>query len=65
MTQYIAQCSDTPVINNGVVSCSGSFNIDPVLTNSDIYNLSTEILIIVVLAWTWRAVGSLIYKVRG
>jgi hypothetical protein len=65
MTQYIAQCSDSPVINNGVVSCTGSMTPDPVLTNDDIYNLSTVILIIIVMAWSWRAVGSLIYKVRG
>jgi hypothetical protein len=65
MTQYIAQCSDTPVVNNGVVSCTGSMILDPVLTNTDIYNISTELLVIIVMAWTWRAIGSLIYKVRG
>jgi hypothetical protein len=65
MSQYIAQCSDTPVINNGVVSCTGSMTIDPVLTSTDINSLSTQILVIVVLAWSWRAIGSLIYKIRG
>jgi hypothetical protein len=65
MIQYITQCSDVPVSNNGVVSCTGTMTLDPVLTNDDIYNLSTEIMIIIVMAWCWRAVGSLIYKVRG
>jgi hypothetical protein len=65
MAQYITQCLDIPVVNNGVVSCTGSMTLDPVLTNTDIYNISTELLVIIVSAWTWRAIGSLIYKVRG
>lgn len=65
MSQYIAQCSDTPAINNGVVSCTGSMMPDAILSTSDINTLSTEILVIVVSAWAWRAIGSLIYKIRG